>query len=163
MAKMNVRGFQEFLDQLVRAGQASGKVTGVALYEGVKVVADELRAQTEDLPVDRGKKKKDGKNSKRGLTAEEKQGLLERLGSSTARKTGADKNIVIGFGGYSSHKTETWKQGVPNALVARSVDRGTSFMRATHFLSRTARLSKDRAEAAMKEAAEAELRRIFTE
>ncbi len=161
MAKttMKIRGFQDFLDQLVRAGRASGRVTGVALYEGVRVVADELRAQTEALPVDNGTEK----SKKRGLTTYEKAGLLESLGTSKARHTGADKNISVGFDGYNGHSTEQWPSGVPNVIVARSCDRGTSFMRATHFLSRTARMSKDRAEAAMKEAAEAELRKIFND
>lgn len=160
--KMKVYGFQEFLDQLVKAGNSSGKVIGKALYAGADVAADELRAQTEALPTDSGQtKSKGGHHVLRDCTSYEKKGLLDNLGTAKARNEGDARNISIGFDGYNGHATERWPNGVPNVVVARSLQSGTSFMRRNDFIARAARNSKSQAEQAMKEAAEAEMQKSF--
>lgn len=54
-------------------------------------------------------------------------------------------NVKIGFDGYNSIRTKRWPKGQPNAMVARSVIRGTSFMAANNFMASAVRKARARA------------------
>lgn len=150
MAKRGLQigtGLDDYMAQLTQAGQRSGGDIGRAIYVGGKIVADAVRTEIDALPVDDhfappGKK--------RGVKSIEKAGLQAGLGIAKARNSNGFRNVQIGFHGYNAAKSKTWPAGHPNAMVARSIQKGTSFMRPNQFFTRAVNNSRAAAEAAMK-------------
>ena len=69
-------------------------------------------------------------------------------------------NVLIGFDGYNGIRTKKYPGGQPNQLIARSVERGTSFRRAYPFIKKTVRSSKAAAQKKMLETYEEEVNKI---
>lgn len=149
MAKSSMKigpGLEEFIAELTRAGQMSAVDCGKAIYVGGKIVADAVRAEVDALPTD----PKFTKKGKRGILPSEKAGLQAGLGIAKARNSDGFRNVQIGFHGYNGAATKSWPKGPPNAMIARAINRGTSFIRPNNFMTRAANKSRAAAEAAMK-------------
>lgn len=137
-----------------------------ALYKGAGIVADAVRASIESLPVDdqpwKHETGEDGRQQKRStITSAQKSGLLDGLGIAAHKKTDDSVHTRIGFHDYNSHYTMEHPNGEPNALVARSIESGTSFRKKTPFVRPAVRKVKAVAiEAMEKEFIEAQKRRI---
>ena len=58
-------------------------------------------------------------------------------------------NTKIGFDGYNATKTKKYPNGQPNALIARSIESGTSKHQKTPFVRPAISKAKAKAEAAM--------------
>ena len=105
MAKMAVKGLDEYIDKLSKLGSKMPEVAKRAVKAGVNPLADEVRKQLE--------KNLQGSKYSTG-------DLLDSLGTTPV---GVDKNGVynakVGFSGYD-------RKGVPNALKARAMESGTS-------------------------------------
>lgn len=98
-----------------------------ALYDGAGIIADAVRENINKIPVE-DKPWKNGRKSRIStITSAQKAGLLEGLGVAKHREEDGSVNTRIGFSGYNSHATMTHPNGEPNALVARSLESGTSF------------------------------------
>ena len=63
----------------------------------------------------------------------------------------------IGFEGYNSIRTRRWPNGQPNAMIARSLIRGTSWMKANRFTARAAKKARERCIQAMQDRMDREL------
>lgn len=131
------------LDQLTLRAEPQIKQ---AVYVGGGMVADAVRSAINDLPPRRGKFTEPPVS---GVTKSQKQGLLDGLGISSMRNDGGFINVHIGFDGYNSTITDNWPRGVPNALVARSVESGTSWLKKHPFIAPAVRSVKTAAEMAM--------------
>lgn len=117
-----------------------------AVYVGGGIVADAVRASIKDLPARKGSFKAPPVS---GVTNSQRQGLLDGLGISRMKNDGGFINVHIGFDGYNSTVSDNWPQGVPNALVARSVESGTSWLKKHPFVAPAVRAVKTEAEMAM--------------
>lgn len=84
-----------------------------------------------------------------GPNAFQKEGLRRSIGIAKMRKEGSFWNVKIGFSGYNKITTKTWPSGQPNAMVARSVESGTSWMQKQPFMRKAENSSKVRCEQAM--------------
>lgn len=104
MAKWTTHGLDEYAAYLQRLGKNTKEIIGVGVYEMANVVADEIRKGIESLP------------SKTGVT---KQGLEEGFGISPMQDDNGYLNVKAGFDGYNQN-------GVPNVLMARIFESGTS-------------------------------------
>ena len=60
-------------------------------------------------------------------------------------------NVKLGFDGYGRTKTKKYPKGVPNQLIARSVNTGTSFRKRNPFMDRAVRAKRKLAEKKMME------------
>lgn len=142
MAKMQIKGlasYEKALSQLEM--RVKDQVVGSAIYDGANLLADAIRADVEDLRIDNRSYSGGGKLM--GPKTKQVLGLMQSLGISPMRTEDGVSNVKIGFDGYNDIKTKLWPQGQPNAMVARSIERGTSFMEAQPIFKRvTARMRK---------------------
>lgn len=165
-------GFKKYIDRLDRLQHNCDDLIEKAIYPGAGLIADELRKAIEALPViDRNvretgpntvggksvqkeagqnKAAKPHKGAPRGVTKLEKEGLLEGFGLAPIREDAGKKggyiNTKAGMDGYNKHITAQYPKGHPNAMIARSVESGTSFRQKTPFIAPTVRKYKDHAE-----------------
>lgn len=141
MAKMTLKGFEEYELKISRMYKDSGEIAGACLYAGAGVVADAVKASIQALPVVSGW----GTSSHPlpgGVTAKQKAGLLEGFGISKARNDGGFHNVKLGFDGYNDQTTDQFPNGQPNQLVARGCESGTSWKRKHPFVRPAVNKSK---------------------
>ena len=147
MARMTIgRGVDEYIALLDKLKYKVPAIAGRAIFEGAAVVADQIRANIEALPT---QEKKERGSGRRNPTPEEKQGLLDGLGIAKKRTENGNVNVKIGMAGYNSDITEKYPNGKPNAMIARSIESGTTFMQRHPFVSSAVRSTRGAAEAAM--------------
>lgn len=150
MAKFNVgKGLEEYLEKLGNLQDISPGLAGRAIYEGAKIVADQIRANIQALPVQTGPVK-----GRRDPYQDEVDGLLAGLGIAKKRVEGGYINVKIGMDGYNSRVTEKYPKGHPNAMIARSINIGTTFVNRHPFINQAVRSTKAAAEEKMKEVIE---------
>lgn len=169
MAKIELKGFEEWLRQLEAVRGNTKKLFKMTTYAGAKVLADELKAQTEALPtisdaewIRLYRQRGDGVMVP-ALSETQKRDLLDNFGISTIW-VGSDKaGTSVGFTGYNSIKSDRWPDGQPNAMVARSLEKGTSFLKRNRFVSRAVKACTKKAVEAMGEEADRVIERIIKE
>lgn len=133
------------LAELSRAGEAIGKM---ATYEGAKVIADGIRESIESLPVDTPRRLQSG-DAFAVIVQQDKEDLANALGIAEIKRDEDGVRTVIGFAGYGRHKTKKYKNGYPMAMIARSIESGSSVRRAHPFVRPVVRAKGKAAKAAM--------------
>jgi hypothetical protein len=153
MASWKFEGLDEYLSQLERLKANTGSSIGRAIYEGAGLVAKEVAAEIQKLPVS-------NQYGGDGITSVQKKGLIEGFGISHAQTDGFYRNVKLGFDGYNGQKTEKYPQGQPNSLIARSVNSGTSYRKKNPFVDRATTRSKKACEVRMGQVLEREIIKI---
>lgn len=138
--KIDTKAIDNFNKKLEELNINYSNVVGKSLYNGVGIVADEVRKEIQGLKVEARRGTEENKLT--GVTVVQKKGLLDGLGISSLRETGKDLTIKIGFDGYNNTKTKKFPKGQPNALIARSLVSGTFFRAKNNFIQRAVRKSK---------------------
>ena len=157
MAKMTIgKGMDEYLAKLGNLEFAAPGLVGQAIYEGAKVVADQVRAEIEALPTAESKRVA----VPRDPTQVEKDGLLDGLGVAKKKNDSGYINVKIGMDGYNTDKTKKYPRGKPNAMIARSIESGSTVMKRNAFISRAVNKTKKEAEAAMQKVIEEGIEKI---
>ena len=157
MAKMTIgKGMDEYLAKLGNLEFAAPGLVGQAIYEGAKVVADQVRAEIEALPTAESKRVA----TPRDPTQVEKDGLLDGLGIAAKKNDGGYINVKVGMDGYNTDKTKKYPRGKPNAMIARSIESGSTVMKRNAFISRAVNKTKKEAEAAMQKVIEEGIEKI---
>ena len=157
MAKMTIgKGMDEYLAKLGNLEFAAPGLVGQAIYEGAKVVADQVRAEIEALPTAESKRVA----TPRDPTQVEKDGLLDGLGVAKKKNDGGYINVKVGMDGYNTDKTKKYPRGKPNAMIARSIESGSTVMKRNAFISRAVNKTKKEAEAAMQKVIEEGIEKI---
>lgn len=153
--KMTVsKSINAYLESVAELRDAN--ILGRALYEGAKIVADEVRSEIETIP-DQSR----GQSKRSGLSPEQRQGLRNGLGITRAQADGMTINVKIGMDGYNSKVTKGWPQGQPNAMIARSIEGGTQFLEAHPFIGPAVRKSRAAALKAMADTYDKEAAKIM--
>lgn len=153
MAKWIVgKGLDSYISYLQKIDAVTDEAIGEAVYDMAKVVADKVRASIEALPAvpnaaNVATSRRDG-DGKTRLSEPEKQGLLEGFGVSPMQDDGGYINVKLGFDGYNSVKTHKYRDGQPNALIARVTESGSSYRKKTPFIRLAVNASKKQAEQA---------------
>lgn len=158
MARIKFTGLDAYMSKLTALEASTDQVVGAALYAGGEVMADSIRQELEALPVGEGWGTPE--HLLPGPTEAQKQALLDSFGVAKIRNDNGFINIKLGFDGYNRIKTKRWPRGQPNQMVARAVERGTSFMSANPFLKNGAAKARAKAKKAMQEAADKEIENI---
>lgn len=166
MARIQIKTGDEYLAKMRNlSASAQDRVCGRAIYAGASVAADAVREELKALPVAEHEGRSwfgTAEHPAVGPSPEQKQGLLDSLGISPMADDGKNfLNVKIGFDGYNSLKSKRWPKGQPNQMIARTVERGTSFMTGTPFMKRAASRARKRAKAAMITTAEREIEKIM--
>lgn len=128
MAMMQFKGLDEYLQYLQRIEKNTPEVLGKVVYGMADVVADEVRKNIQALPAepDAEALKAWKKQELAPLTIKEKKGLLEGFGIAPMMRENGYYHVKLGFDGYNKLKTKKYPNGQPNALIARSLESGSS-------------------------------------
>lgn len=133
MATIEFKKGDEYTAKLEKLGREARKeVIGPAIYQGAKIVADEIAdriptVQTDETWGSSGK-------IKNGPKEVELRAVYNGIGIAKERDDGGFINVKIGWDGYDNIKTKRWPNGRPVQMLARSIERGTSFMKANPFV-----------------------------
>ncbi len=134
MAKFEVRGMEEFIEICIFTDQKIHKVIGKTIYAGAKTMARYVSREIDNIPVDDNPVHT---SMKTGLTTPQKEGLQESFGIARVRRGTYGYNVKLGFDGYNTVPSKTSRTGFqPNSLIARSSNKGTKFMKASHFMDK---------------------------
>lgn len=144
MSKIEMRGLDEYTRALSRLELgAREQVIGPAIYQGAKVAADAIQSAISSIPVDNGW----GTPSKpqNGINAKQKAALHQSFGVTKMRSDDGYYNVKLGFDGYNDIKTKRWPKGQPNAMIARALERGTSWLKPYRFIKKAMASARERA------------------
>lgn len=158
MATMTVKGSDDVSAMLESVANHSHDIASRILYEGAGVVYRQLKAAVDALPTDDSYGTVE--HPKTAPSSLQKAGLVASLGIAPHRGSGGTADTSVGFDGYNSVHTKRWPNGQPNAMVARSVERGTSFMRPNPFIKKAASSAKGAAVAKMEQTAKEEIEKL---
>lgn len=138
MATFKTQGLDKYVAQLERLGKKTDTVISEAVYEMAKVVADEVKANLIALPsvpdTEGLKAFASEPQQKIPITKAQKWGLVHSFGIASLRNEGGFIHVKIGFDGYNEVQTKTFPNGQPNALIARSIESGSSTREKIPFL-----------------------------
>lgn len=147
MARFQFEGIDDYIAQLEKIYKDTDQIIGSAIYQGANVVMKSVVSAIEGLTTDDRYGTPENKTA--GPTTYQKEGLRRSIGIAKLRKDGNFWNVKIGFDGYNGIHTKTWPNGQPNAMVARSVESGTSWMNKQPFMRRAESSSRVKCEQAM--------------
>lgn len=147
MAKIEMKELDAYLKQLDSLGHDSDDIIKRGVYEGAQIVADAIKEGLKTIPID-NRYVKDGEKLN-GVTKKQKSDLINSFGLAPMRNEKNEVGTKCGFDGYGSIKTKKYPQGVPNALLMRSVESGSSVRKKTPVIRRAVNSAKNRAIDAM--------------
>lgn len=161
MARMTFKAGNEYALKLSRLATGSEEIAKKAIYEGAKVVADAIKDNLESLPEDKFRYLRDG-DKFTGLPKQQKQDLVDSFGvTPISQDNSGNWNAKIGFDGYGSIPTAKYPQGIPNQLLARAVESGSSVRQKTPFVRRAVNASKAKAKKAMEATIDKEIEKLM--
>lgn len=160
MARFEFSGIDNYISQLNKLQQSTKDgVVGKTVYAGAEVVADSVRRAIQALPVGDGRARDGGLIDT--VTLPQKAGLLDGFGISRMKDDNGFVNVKLGFAGYNATRTKRYPRGQPNALIARSVNSGTTFRKKTKFVDEAVNSARKSAEMAMDAACSREIEKIM--
>ena len=160
MAKIKAKGIEQYSKALAQLEmRARTEVCGAALYGGADILADAVRSALEEVPTDTGYGTPD--HPLDGPNPAQKAALLDSFGVTPMWDDMGVLDIKVGFEGYNGIRTKRWPKGQPNAMVARSIERGTSFMAAHPVIKKAVASVRKRVLVTMQKSLEMSLDKIL--
>lgn len=173
MARIKAPNVSEYIRNLNTLNDHTDELCKMAVYAGAKVVADAINKSIDNITVHNlppGRtyyylKKEDEKAGVKldGVTAAQAKGLKEGLGIAVMEYKGKAWNTKVGFDGYNDVKTESYPNGQPNAMIARSVEGGSTIRNATPFIAPAVESIRKDAEQAMQVTVEEKIAALMNE
>jgi HK97 gp10 family phage protein len=134
LAKFTISGGDEIEIMLSKLGATSVETGKKAVREAADIVADKVRGNLDKLPKDTFRKLSKEEKFK-GIPEVQKKDLLDNMGITPVGVTDDGViNVKVGFHGYGSIPTKSYPKGLPNQLLARAVESGSSVRKKTPFL-----------------------------
>lgn len=162
MAKWTVgNGITEYIAQLQALDKSAEEQIGAAVYQGAKIVADEIRKNIKNMPTDEGHGTP--QDPVKGVTRKQKAGLLDGLGIAKMKDDNGFIHVKIGMDGYNGVRTKAFPNGQPNALIIRSAETGSSFRQKTPVIAPAVKAKKAEAERKMAEVIEQKIKEVTKE
>lgn len=151
-----------YAKEIERLNVNSIKIIGKAVYQGAKIIADEVKSNLNNTTtISNGQAIQEWRKSdKSNLTREQKKGLIESFGVAPIRNDSGFINVKLGFDGYNDVVTKRWPKGQPNAMVARSLESGSSVFEKQPFFRPAVSAKRKEAEKIMQETLDAEIKKI---
>ena len=138
MAKITFPGLRDYELKLSRMSKDIDRIAGAAIYEGADILADAIKQNIRNLP------------SKTGVT---KRGLESGFGIAKMQDDNGYRNVKLGFAGYNEN-------GVPNVLMARIFESGTSKVPKHPFVRPAINKVRKQVEQKMKDVVDEEIEKI---
>ena len=163
VARVSFKGSQEYALRLreLEHTAAQGTVLEEAVKAGAKPVADEIRRRLEALPTDKFRFLPEGEKFD-GLPQRQKNDLADSFGLTPVdRDRRGFVHTKAGFDGYGTAPTKAYPKGIPNQLLARAVESGSSVREKTPFVRPAVNATRKEAEAEMDKSIRQGLEEIF--
>lgn len=161
MAKMQVRGLDEYTAKIRKLSRNSNIIIERGVYVGAGVVADAVKSGLQSLPVQNGFGTPENKLT--GISRRQKSDLIKSMGLAPIKhEANGYINTKLGWDGYGSIPTKKYPKGVPNQLLMRSVESGTSFRKKTPVIRKSVNRVKEAAVREMAVKVDNELRKEFS-
>jgi hypothetical protein len=140
---MNISaGLEAYMKELARFGNDEPEIAKKVVVAGAQPVADAIRNRLENLPEDQFRRLKEG-DVFNGLPQGEWKDLMDNMGIAPPKVDGdGNTNTKVGFKGYGSFPTKKYPKGVPNAMLARAIESGSSVRKKTPFVRPAVNKSK---------------------
>lgn len=156
MATIQFKSGSDYMARIRKLGEMlDQEVCGKAVYKAAGIVTDSIRSGISSVPT------RTKEHPKTGLSPSERSGLEKGLGIAKLSNDNGFVNVKIGFAGYNDHSTKRWPSGQPNAVIARSIERGTTFRHATHFVKKAVASTRKEAIDAMGRVVDEEIEKIM--
>lgn len=162
MAKVTVSGLVEISKKITALGEAGDAIGKMAVYDGADVIADEIRRQINALPEDKDRYLTGG-DRYNVITPQDKRDLANSLGIAKIERTATGIRTVIGFAGYGGRRTKKYPKGLPMALLARSIESGSSVREKRPFIRRAVNAKRRAAMAQMIETGERQIKMTLSD
>ena len=147
MPRIEVRGLDDLTFMLNRVTDKSEEVVKRAIYDGVGIIADDVRGNIGGIrtggPSDWERRRRE----------EQKAGLQEGLTTYQIEDNGGKIEGGVGFTGYNS-------RGQANQMIARVFNSGTSFSSKQPFFDRAVRSSRNAARQTVVSEIESEISKL---
>ena len=154
MATIRFSKLRDYELMLGKIGDASKDICGAAIYEGAKIIADEVKNNLEALKTvsDADAIQAAKKEEATYLTIRAKKGLIKSFGvTPMSQDDSGIYNVKLGFDGYNDVKTKKWPKGQPNQLMGGACESGSSAMIKQPFFREAVQKTKKKAESRMAE------------
>ena len=149
MATFEFTARDEFAQYLSRLEDGADEIAKRAIYDGAGIVADEIKSAIDSIPEDTARFLLSGEKYQ-SATKDEKEDLRRSFGVSPMKGNSFDGwNVKLGFDGYGSNPTKQYPKGVPNPLIARSIESGSTVRVKYPFVRRSVNKMKKKAIEAM--------------
>ena len=134
MAELKNDKVDTFIELCTITNRQLDRLLGRSIYKGGKLLGNAVGKAVKTIPVDSRRHHGSRRN---GLTQAQKDGLMESYGIARIKRGKYGLNVKLGFDGYNDVITKKYPKGQPNAMIARSINSGTSFLRKTPFMDNT--------------------------
>lgn len=164
MAYFQVKGADEYAEKISKLSKNTDKIIKRAVYDGGGVVADAVKQGLNDLPIQEGKNGIPPYARKgevlTGVSSRQKKDLMESMGLAPIQEFKLGYiNTKLGFDGYGSIPTRKYPKGVPNQMLMRSIESGTSFRKKNAVVRKSVNGARKKAVKTMGETIDEELRK----
>jgi len=160
LANMTVYGIDEYAAKLSLLGSNTTSIAKKVVIAGANPIADEIRKGIENIQNDKFRKLTES-DAFSGISEGQRKDLLDSLGITPADIDFKENtNVKVGFDGYGSYPTIKYPQGVPNQLLARAIESGSSVRGKTPFVRKAVNKTKAKAIEEMGKTLDKEIQKI---
>ena len=159
MAKIEFKGIDEYAKVLATLKNESDAILKSAVYKGAAIVADEIKKGLKSLPIQEGMGTSE--NPLTGVSRRQKADLIDSFGLAPIENDGGYIQTKAGVDGYGSIPTKKYPKGVPNAMLMRSIESGTSFRKKHPIFRQATNRARKRAEEAMRNEVDIRIEKIM--
>lgn len=165
MAKIDFKGIDEYSKRLEIMFKDTEKIVRQAVHEGAAVVADEIKSGLKGLPVEEGDNGLPPvgtmEHKVTGVSRRQKGDLIDSFGLAPIENDGGYIHTKAGVDGYGNVPTNKYPNGVPNAMLMRSIESGTSFRNKHPVFRPAVNRSRKRCEKKMAKTIDKEIEKIM--
>lgn len=165
MAKIFFKGIDEYAKRLSKLGSESEEIIKRAVYKGAAIVADEIKAGINSIPIQEGNNglppMGTEENKLYGISRKQKGDLMDGFGLAPMKNENGYIQTKAGVDGYGSIPTKKYPNGVPNVMLMRSIESGTSFRDKHPVFRQATNRARGKAEQAMAEELDKQLEKIM--
>lgn len=165
MAKIEFKGIDEYAKILAALGNESEEIVKSAVYKGAAIIANEIKSGINSIPIQEGENglppMGTADNKLYGISRKQKGDLMDSFGLAPMKNDGDYIQTKAGVDGYGSIPTKKYPGGVPNVMLMRSIESGTSFRDKHPVFRQATNRARKRAEEAMKNEIDNQMQKYF--
>lgn len=165
MAKIEFKGIDEYAKVLAALGNESEEIVKSAVYKGAAIVANEIKSGINSIPIQEGNNGLPPvgtpENKLYGISRKQKGDLMDSFGLAPMENDGDYIQTKAGVDGYGSIPTKKYPGGVPNVMLMRSIESGTSFRDKHPVFRQATNRARKRAEEAMRSEIDNQMQKYF--